>query len=29
MNEVTEIYLTDGSKYAEPCTEDEINALFV
>lgn len=29
MNKVTEIYLTDGSKYAEPCTEDEINALFV
>lgn len=29
MNEVTEIYLTDGSKYAEPCTEAEINALFV
>lgn len=29
MNEVTEIYLTDGTKYAEPCTEAEINALFV
>lgn len=29
MNEVTEIYLTDGTKYAEPCTEEEINALFV
>lgn len=29
MNKVTEIYLTDGSKYAEPCTEAEINALFV
>lgn len=29
MNKVTEIYLTDGTKYAEPCTEAEINALFV
>lgn len=29
MNKVTEIYLTDGTKYAEPCTEEEINALFV
>lgn len=29
MNKVTEIYLTNGTKYAEPCTEAEINALFV
>ena len=29
INKVTEIYLTDGTKYAEPCTEEEINALFV
>ena len=26
--DVTEVYLTDGSKYAEPCTEDDIKALF-
>lgn len=26
--DITEVYLTDGSKYAEPCTEDDIKALF-
>lgn len=29
VKNVTEIYTTDGSKYAEPCTEDDIKALFV
>lgn len=28
VKNVTEIYTTDGSKYAEPCTEDDIKALF-
>lgn len=26
---VTEIYLSDGSKYVEPCTSDDIKALFI
>lgn len=29
LQDVTEIYTTDGSKYAEPCTEDDIKALFI
>lgn len=29
VKNVAEIYTTDGSKYAEPCTEDDIKALFV
>ena len=29
VKNVTEIYTTNGSKYAEPCTEDDIKALFV
>lgn len=29
IKNVTEIYTTDGSKYAESCTEDDIKALFV
>ena len=28
VKNVTEIYTTDGSKYAEPCTENDIKALF-
>lgn len=28
VKNVTEIYTTDGSKYAEPCTSDDIKALF-
>lgn len=28
VKNVTEIYTTDGSKYAESCTEDDIKALF-
>lgn len=28
LQDVTEIYITDGSKYAEPCTSDDIKALF-
>lgn len=28
LTDVTEIYNTDGSKYAEPCTSDDIKALF-
>lgn len=28
VKNVTEVYTTDGSKYAEPCTEDDIKALF-
>ena len=29
LTAVTEVYLADGSKYAEPCTSDDIEALFV
>jgi hypothetical protein len=29
VKNVTEVYTIDGSKYAEPCTEDDIKALFV
>ena len=29
LQDVTEIYTTDGSKYADPCTEDDIKALFI
>lgn len=29
IKNVAEIYTTDGSKYAEPCTENDIKALFV
>ncbi len=28
VKNVTEVYTADGSKYAEPCTEDDIKALF-
>lgn len=28
LQDVAEVYLSDGSKYAEPCTEDDIKALF-
>lgn len=28
LTAVTEVYLADGSKYAEPCTSDDIKALF-
>lgn len=28
VKNVTEIYTTDGSKYAEPCTSDDIKTLF-
>ena len=28
IKNVTEVYTTDGSKYVEPCTSDDIKALF-
>lgn len=28
LTDVIEVYTTDGSKYAEPCTDDDIKALF-